>query len=362
MEISTAAMLVLLAAILVVLIWLGLRLRNLDSRQNDNRLELAVETLKGDLLTRQTESIFSLRDSIDSANKIINDRLAEGTSSLDRRMSVLGDLENRLGQLSKQASDIEAVGANVQKLSELLRPPKLRGNVGELLLDNILAQILPQAMYHSQYRFETGLRVDAAIELGDRLMPIDAKFPIEAYERVSQEPENPDLQREFSRDFKKHIDAIADKYIRPSEKTTDFAVMYIPAEAVYYQLIAQQNQEGFEYALSRRVIPSSPGHLYAFLSSVAMVGAEISLAGSGLAEGGRRFLAGLNELAETTDRLARFHEKMESSLRALSAGFGRARTELSEARLQLEKLREPLSGKPMEDVDATLEKVRGRVE
>jgi DNA recombination protein RmuC len=258
-------------------------------------------------------------------------------------MSVLGELENRLGQLTKQASDIEAVGANIQKLSELLRPPKLRGNVGELLLDNILGQILPPALFHSQYRFDSGLRVDAAIKLGDRLLPIDAKFPIESFERVSKEPENPELQKQFSRDFKKHIDAIADKYIRPTEKTTDFAIMYIPAEAVYYQLIAQRHQEGFEYALSRRVIPSSPGHLYAFLSSVAMLGAELSLAGSGLADEGRRFLSGLNELTETTERLGRFHDKMESSLRALSAGFARARTELSEARMQLEKLRQPLT-------------------
>ncbi len=362
MELSTAALLVLLAAILAVLIWLGLRLRTLESRHSDSRLESAVEALKGELLSRQTESIFSLRDSIDNANKIINDRLAEGTSSLDRRMSVLGDLENRLGQLSKQAADIEAVGANVQKLSELLRPPKLRGNVGELLLDNILSQILPPAMYHSQHRFESGLRVDAAVKIGDRLLPIDAKFPLESFERVSREPDNPELQKQFSRDFKKHIDAIADKYICPAEKTMDFAVMYIPAEAVYYQLIAQQHQEGFEYALSRRVIPSSPGHLYAFLSSVAMLGAELSLAGSGLADEGRRFLAGLNELVETTDKLARFHEKMESSLRTLSAGFGRARTELSDVRMQLEKLREPLSGRPVAEGNEPLQETHDSVE
>jgi DNA recombination protein RmuC len=193
-------------------------------------------------------------------------------------------------------------------------------------------------------------------------LPIDAKFPIEAFERVSREPENPELQKQFSRDFKKHIDAIADKYIRPAEKTTDFAVMYIPAEAVYYQLISQQNQEGFDYALSRRVIPSSPGHLYAFLSSVAMLGAELSLAGTGLAEEGRRFLSGLSELAETTDRLARFHEKMESSLRVLSAGFSRAKTELSEARLQLEKLREPLSGHPAPEAGEIVEETRGQFE
>ena len=137
---------------------------------------------------------------------------------------------------------------------------------------------------------------------------------------------------------------LRDKYIQPQEKTTDFAVMYIPAEAVYYQLIAQDNQDGFDYALSRRVIPSSPGHLYAFLASVATLHAELSLAGAGLTDQSRQLIAGLHKLVETTDRLARFHEKMDGSLRGLGAGFDRAKKELGEARLQLEKLREPFTG------------------
>jgi DNA recombination protein RmuC len=331
---------VLLALVLAVLVWLGWQMR---SRARGDNLSSAVELLKAELVARQSESLLQLRESIDGANKIINDRLAEGTSSLDRRMSVLGEIENRLGQLARQTDNIEAIGKNIQSLSELLRPPKLRGNVGEMLLDNLLDQIVPAAMRETQFRFADGARVDAIIKVADRLMPVDAKFPLEAYERLRREPDDISSQKAFTQAFKKHVDDIASKYIRPAEKTTDFAVMYIPAEAVYYRLISEETPEAFQYALSKRVIPSSPGHLYAFLASVVAMYSELVVVGEGATLESRRLLTGLNELVETTERLARFHSRMESSLRALSTGFDRAKNELDRARTQLEKIRTPWS-------------------
>jgi DNA recombination protein RmuC len=336
---------ILLVLVLVALIWFGWQMRSGAGNGPSGSLESAVELLKSELVARQSESLLQLRDSIDSANKIINDRLAEGTSSLDRRMSVLGEIENRLGQLARQADNIEAIGKNIQSLSELLRPPKLRGNVGEMLLENLLDQIVPAAMRESQYRFADGSRVDAIIKVADRLMPVDAKFPLEAYERLRDNPDDASSQKAFTQAFKKHVDDIASKYIRPAEKTTDFALMYIPAEAVYYRLISEDNPEAFEYALSRKVIPSSPGHLYAFLASVVAMYSELVIMGEGATLESRRLLTGLNELVETTERLARFHSRMESSLRALSSGFDRARGELDKARMQLEKIRTPWSEK-----------------
>jgi DNA recombination protein RmuC len=210
-----------------------------------------------------------------------------------------------------------------------------------MLLENILAQILPAAAYEMQYRFADGLRVDALIKLGDRLLPIDAKFPLEAYERLQKEPDNVVLERQFSQTLRKHIDDIAGKYIRPGEKTLDFAVMYIPAEAVYFQLVTRSPQNTFEYALSKRVIPSSPGQIYAFLATVAALHAEVAVAGLELSENSRQIRTGIDQLAETTARLARFHNRMEGSLRALTVGFDKARIELDQIRLQVEKLRQP---------------------
>jgi DNA recombination protein RmuC len=339
-EIPTSVLFMLGLAVLLVLIWIAVRLRPADSDRVSERLESTM-ALKADLISRQTESLFALRDSVDSANRIINDRLAEGTSSLDRRMAVLGELEGQLGKLSMQAVNIEAIGKNIQSLSELLKPPKLRGAVGEMLLENILGQILPQAAFDTQYRFPDGLRVDAVVRLSDRLLPIDAKFPLEAFQRLQQEPDNAALQKQFSQVLRKHIDDIADKYIRPADRTLDFAVMYIPAEAVYFQLVSQLYQDGLEYALSRRVIPSSPGHLYAFLATVAALHAEISAGALELSESGRQLRAGIDQLFETSEQLARFHSRMEGSLRSLTAAFEKAKSELDAIRLQVERLKRP---------------------
>jgi len=334
-------MFLLWLAVLLALAWIAFRLRPVRTDQVTDSLESTVALLKADLISRQTESLLALRDSIDSANRIINERLAEGTASLDRRMAVLGEIETQLGKLTVRADNIEAVGRNIQSLSDLLRPPQLRGAVGEMLLENILAQILPTAAYEMQYRFADGLRVDALVKLGDRLLPIDAKFPLEAYERLQKEPDNSVLERQFSQTLRKHIDDIADKYIRPGEKTLDFAVMYIPAEAVYFQLVTRSPQNTFEYALSKRVIPSSPGQIYAFLATVAALHAEVTVAGLELSENSRQIRTGIGQLAETTARLARFHNRMEGSLRALTVGFDKARVELDQIRLQVEKLRQP---------------------
>jgi DNA recombination protein RmuC len=339
MDPATAILIVIGVAIMACLIWIGLRLQ---ANQTDQSLPAAVELLKAELISQQAESLLTLRQSIDTANKIVNDRLAEGTSSLDRRMAVLADIQTQLGELREQTDHIEAVGKNIQSLSDLLRPPKLRGGIGELFLENILGEILPKSAFEMQYRFGAGQRVDAIVKLSDRLLPIDAKFPLEDYERLQKEPDDPTLQKRFSQSFRKHIDAIADRYIRPDEKTTDFAVMYVPAEAVYYQLISQSNQDGFQYALSRRVIPSSPGHLYAFLASVATLQAELALAGGEAGQNNRRVRAGLDQLYEMTEKLAKYHTQMESSLRALNGKFDHARGELDSIRLQLEKLRGPL--------------------
>ncbi|MBD3258439.1 DNA recombination protein RmuC [candidate division GN15 bacterium] len=338
MSLFDGAILLLLAATVALLVWIALRLGR--DRSNE-RMISSLELLKAELFSRQADSALSLRDSLDKANQALNQRLAEGTSSLDRRMAVLGEIEHRLGELATQAANIEKIGQNIQSLSDLLRPPKSRGGVGELLLENLLSQILPPALFELQHRFPDGARVDAAVKLGDVILPIDAKFPMEAFERLQKAPDDAQLQKAFSRSLKLHIDAIADKYIRPAAKTTTFAVMYIPAEAVYYQLVTQTDQEGYDYALSRRVIPSSPGHLYTLLASVATLQAELHLFGGGVAEATRRLMAQVGDVVDTSERLLKQHQRVEGSLRQLSGAFDKARREAESIRNQLEKMRQP---------------------
>jgi DNA recombination protein RmuC len=336
MELLTTVIIVFLAVNLVLTAFLLYRFRSREATPQSNEFEAAFQSLKSDLLAKQMEGMLSLRDSLDSANRLLNERLSEGTQALDRRMRLFGEIEHRLGELAVQTKKIESIGSNIQSLSELLRPPKLRGSVGEILLENLLAQIMPTALFETQYRFESGRRVDAVVKLGERLLPIDSKFPLESYQRLASSADDPKAEKEFAQIVKKHVDDIADKYLRPDENTTDIALMYIPAEAVYYQFVSQDNRLGFDYALSRKIIPTSPGHLYAFLASLASVYKQ-----AGLTSGSRRLVAALNHLTESVTRLVGYHGRIEGSLRSISTSFDKARQETSSIVDQLHRLQEP---------------------
>lgn len=182
------------------------------------------------------------------------------------------EISKTLGGLEKATQQMIDVGKTVSSLEDLLRPPKLRGGMGETLLGELLGQILPGA-FELQHRFSNGERVDAVIQLGSAMVPVDAKFPLEAFKRLSAAQDEIEAKKErnaFIRAVKTHIDQIALKYILPNEGTYDFALMYIPAENVYYETILRDEvDEGlFPYALAKRVIPVSPNSFYAYLQVI----------------------------------------------------------------------------------------------
>jgi DNA recombination protein RmuC len=170
------------------------------------------------------------------------------------------------------------VGQNIASLQEILQAPKLRGGLGELFLSEVLSQILTPEHFSLQHRFKSGEIVDAVVRLGDGLVPIDSKFPLEAFRRlmrITDEDERQRERRQFVRDVKRHVDSIAKKYIQPDEGTFGFAFMYIPAENVYYEVILRdeslgESQSLLEHALGRHVIPVSPTSFYAYLQSILL--------------------------------------------------------------------------------------------
>lgn len=192
-------------------------------------------------------------------------------------VGVLGDVRERLGELTKRTEDIEEVGKNIASLQEALRAPKFRGGFGELGLERLLADCLPSDFYSIQYRFHDGETVDAVVKVGANLVPIDAKFPFPLDDfRKMVNAESPEeqlpLQKEFVRTIKKHVDNVS-KYIRPDEKTFDFALMYIPAENIYYETIVQsqaQEQDLCSYCVQKRVFPVSPNSFYAYLQAITL--------------------------------------------------------------------------------------------
>lgn len=209
---------------------------------------------------------------LDGLDRAMRDTTGQVNTRLDSAVSVIREVSATMGELSKSSQQIYEVGKDIATLQQILKAPKLRGIVGELFLGNLLDQVVPEN-YELQHRFRSGEAVDAVIRLGPKLVPIDAKFPLENFQRLTAagDAERKPLRKRFIADVQKHVDAIASKYILPDEGTYDFALMYIPAENVYYETIIKDepDEENVSaYAVSRRVIPVSPNSLYAYLQAI----------------------------------------------------------------------------------------------
>jgi len=209
---------------------------------------------------------------LDALDRSMRDTTGQVNTRLDNAAVVIRDVSAKMGELAKSSEQIYEVGKDLSSLQQILKAPKLRGVVGELFLGNLLDQVVPEN-YELQHRFRSGEAVDAVIKLGPKLVPIDAKFPLENFQRLSAagDAERKSLRKKFIADVKKHVDAIASKYVLPDEGTYDFALMYIPAENVYYETIIKDepDEENVSaYAVSKRVIPVSPNSLYAYLQAI----------------------------------------------------------------------------------------------
>jgi len=163
------------------------------------------------------------------------------------------------------------IGRSMKDLQEFLKSPKLRGNIGEEVLKDLIAQLFPKNSFHLQYSFKSGEKVDVAIKTAAGILPIDSKFPMENFQRMMQAQEKGDQERakrDFVVDVRKHIRDITQKYILPEEGTMDLALMYIPSEPVYYEVV--NNLELTDYARKSRVYPVSPTTLYAHLQMILL--------------------------------------------------------------------------------------------
>ena len=221
------------------------------------------------LIQQQLIELRTRFDQLVAAQHEVPKALAQGSAEQAR---VLQDVRERLGQLGEVTRRLETMGETVSEVQQLLQVPKLRGTLGEVWLEELLRQILP-GHYEMQYQFRSGERVDAILRLGERLVPVDAKFPLEACQRMlaASGLDEARERRAFARSLKDRIDEVADKYIRPDEGTYEFALMYIPAESVYYEAVMGRSVDPDDgggvlgHAMQRSVIPVSPHTFYAYL-------------------------------------------------------------------------------------------------
>lgn len=223
-------------------------------------------------LSKNSEDIVKiieiLKNSSFEDRKLLLDSLQKNTNSLNLRLDntakIITDVQKSIGEMSE-------IGRGIKELQDFLKSPKLRGGMGEHVLNELLAQVLPKQSFHLQYSFRNGRKVDAAIKTSAGIIPIDSKFPMENFRKIldtKNSDEKDNFRKAFERDVKLHIDTIAQKYISTEEGTIDYALMYVPSESVYYEIV--NNADLFEYAGKKMVMPVSPTTFYAFLKAILM--------------------------------------------------------------------------------------------
>ncbi|KPJ70422.1 hypothetical protein AMJ51_01940 [Microgenomates bacterium DG_75] len=255
------------------------------------------------------------QDLLQKSNKNITDTLQKNTEAistrLDRAARVIGDLQKEAGQFSE-------IGRSMRDLQEFLKSPKLRGNIGEEVLKDLISQMFPKNAFHLQYSFKSGEKVDAALRTDAGLLPIDSKFPMENFQRIVKaetEAEKKRAKAAFVSDVKKHIKVISQKYILPEEGTMDFALMYIPSEAVFYEVANIPDLTDF--ARNHRVYPVSPSTLYAHLQTIL------------LSFEGKKIEARSREVFRLLRAIRKDYEKTEGSLSVLGKHLQNAYNQMS---------------------------------
>ncbi|MBI5122375.1 DNA recombination protein RmuC [Candidatus Roizmanbacteria bacterium] len=181
---------------------------------------------------------------------------------LTKNLEIFASVQKTIGEFSE-------IGRSMKELQEYLTSPKLRGNIGEHVLKELLAQNFPKSSYKLQYHFKIGSIVDAVLITSQGLIPIDSKFPIDTFKKIAKATNKDEIaaiKKDFERDVKKHVDDIARKYILAEEKTVDYALMYVPSESIYYELI--NSETIFDYAGQNRVLPVSPMSFYAYIKAI----------------------------------------------------------------------------------------------
>lgn len=246
---ATVVLIIVLAAIVVIAVFLNKKLSELKDAQkpSDELLEI-IRTLQ----TGSREDRRDLLVSLQRNTQAVNERL-------DNAARVISQVQRNLGEMSE-------IGKGIRTLQDFLQSPKLRGGLGEEVLKEMIGQTFPKNAFHLQYSFKSGVKVDAVLKTDAGLLCIDSKFPMENFTLMLKgetEGERGTGKKQFIQDVKKHIEDISKKYILPDEGTMDFALMYIPSESVYYEVVNIPELSNF--ARRQRVYPVSPNTLYAHL-------------------------------------------------------------------------------------------------
>ena len=320
--------------ILVAILVLWLALQSLQGRQKSGAIESQMSELRRDLQTIATSQARStgqletiakgVAQRLDSVTPALQDAIKNsaqitGQMTSDAQTKMADELKNtrdQISQIQRQLGEVQLAGKQMsqtaQTLEGILGGAKSRGSLGEVTLERLLEDSLPSAQYATQYRFSSGEAADVVIRLRDKkLMAIDSKFPLDAYRRISTEGD--EARRAFATAVKGHVDAITKKYIVPDEGTLDVALMFVPSESVYYELLMTEDGKGQPldaYCRDKKVIAVSPNTLYAHLCVIAM-----GLRGMQMEENAKRLLESLSGMEKQMEKFADKFETLGTHLK-----------------------------------------------
>ncbi|PJE75961.1 hypothetical protein COV04_02300 [Candidatus Uhrbacteria bacterium CG10_big_fil_rev_8_21_14_0_10_48_11] len=302
---------ILLAVVVGGFVVLDRRLRTLGvSRDDDKGFMLLNQNMQG------------VQSRLDETTRSLNTRL-------DRAAEVIQGVNQELGHMKE-------IGRSMRDLQDFLKSPKLRGNIGEQVMRDLLEQYFPRAHFDLQHTFSTGDRVDAVLKTDKGLISIDSKFPLENFQRMHRAESEADAAvalRDFIRDTKKHISDISKKYILPAEGTADFAIMYVPSESIYYEII-RQDEELNGFANEKRVFLVSPNSFYYFLK-VVMIGLE----GKRVEENARRILETMRAIQKDATKFGSELEVMSKHITNAKNAVDRVNTEYARLAGRIDDIR-----------------------
>src|SRR5438132_1725928 len=264
-----------------------------------------------ELRTAHAAALGELRTEFQRTLGSTEQQLVTQTTATQRQ---LADVSRQLGALGEQSAHIGDLAKDIGSLQDLLRAPKPRGGFGELMLERLLQDCLPVSAYEIQFTYRDGSRVDAVVRSANRLVPIDAKFPNESYTQIAAATDDADRSRRrraFLQQVRRHIDAVA-RYVSPQDGTIDFAFMYLPSEAIYYEVMTRDNVDEPDlgaYFQERHVIPASPNTLLAYLQVVAL-----GIRGLAMQERTRELQQSIAQVRREFERFVGLHDQLGTHL------------------------------------------------
>ena len=339
--------------VILVAVMVGLGLMVLLRTRSSAQSEQSMATLRQELQAHLATQAQTFSTQLSQLTQSMTQQLGQVRQELQSGVAASGQLASNaqkevaqqlqsateaVRKISLQIGEVQQAGRDLsqtaQTLQMVLGGAKTRGSLGEAALERLLEDALPQAAYKMQFRFSTGNIVDAVVQSGDRMLSVDSKFPLEAFRRLAETGE--EARKEFSTAVRKHADSIAEKYILPGEHTLDYALMFVPSEAVYYELLMTHDSKfGLldEYCRSKRVFPVSPNTFYACLSAIAL-----SLQGQKIEENARHLMDNMSGLKKQLDSFSDVFDRLGNHLRHAQQSYEDADSKLSKTRNSLEQM------------------------